>query len=133
MPRLLIVRVGAMGDVLHALPAVAAFRRAKPDWQIDWVVDERWQSLLTGDDERGPVVDSSLTVPIKSWKAAPFSPATFKSLLSFRKERGNYDLIAAWQGTLRSSLIGWLASGSRLIGYEDPRESLASVFYAQTF
>ena len=37
--KLLIVRVGAMGDVLHALPAVAALRAARPEWEIDWVVD----------------------------------------------------------------------------------------------
>jgi heptosyltransferase-1 len=132
MPRLLIVRVGAMGDVLHALPAAAALRAAQPGWSIDWVVDERWQPLLTGDDNRGPVVDTSLAVPIKAWKAAPFSPSTCKSLLAFRKARGKYELCVDMQGTLRSSFIGWLASG-RLIGYEDPRESFASAFYAQTF
>ncbi|MEI9968090.1 MAG: hypothetical protein WDM87_05490 [Terracidiphilus sp.] len=44
--RLLIVRLGAMGDILHALPAVTALRLAHPDWQIGWVVEPRWQALL---------------------------------------------------------------------------------------
>ncbi len=44
--RLLIVRLGAMGDILHALPAVTALRLAHPDWQIGWVVEPRWQPLL---------------------------------------------------------------------------------------
>ena len=44
--KLLIVRVGAMGDVLHALPAVAALRAARPEWTVDWVVDPRWSPLL---------------------------------------------------------------------------------------
>lgn len=36
-----------MGDILHALPAVTALRMAHPDWLIDWVVEPRWQALLT--------------------------------------------------------------------------------------
>jgi heptosyltransferase I len=44
--RLLVVRLGAMGDILHALPAVAALRRAHPSWDIGWVVEPRWRALL---------------------------------------------------------------------------------------
>ncbi|HEV2136492.1 MAG TPA: glycosyltransferase family 9 protein [Terracidiphilus sp.] len=44
--RLLVVRLGAMGDILHALPAVTALRIAHPEWRIDWVVDPRWRALL---------------------------------------------------------------------------------------
>jgi heptosyltransferase-1 len=52
--RLLIVRLGAMGDILHALPAVTALRLAHPDWQIGWVVEPRWQPLLNaGNREQG--------------------------------------------------------------------------------
>ncbi len=40
------VRLGAMGDILHALPAVAALRRAHPSWDIGWVVEPRWRALL---------------------------------------------------------------------------------------
>ncbi|MGA9071922.1 MAG: hypothetical protein WB424_16790, partial [Terracidiphilus sp.] len=47
--RLLVVRLGAMGDILHALPAVTALRLAHPDWQIDWVVEPRWQALLAAE------------------------------------------------------------------------------------
>jgi len=39
--RLLVVRLGAMGDILHALPAVTALRKAHPSWVIDWVVEPR--------------------------------------------------------------------------------------------
>ena len=52
--RLLVVRLGAMGDILHALPAVTALRLAHPTWQIGWVVDPRWQALLkAGTEGRG--------------------------------------------------------------------------------
>jgi len=44
--RVLIVRIGAMGDVLHAMPAVAALRAAHPDWFIGWAIEPRWSDLL---------------------------------------------------------------------------------------
>jgi heptosyltransferase I len=51
--RLLVVRLGAMGDILHALPAMTALRQAHPSWQIGWVVEPRWQALLRAGTE-GP-------------------------------------------------------------------------------
>ena len=51
--RVLIVRIGAMGDVLHAMPAVAALRERHPDWFIGWAIEPRWSDLLqiTGDPD----------------------------------------------------------------------------------
>ncbi|QMV19291.1 glycosyl transferase [Granulicella sp. 5B5] len=132
MARLLIVRVGAMGDVLHALPAAAALRRVRPDWEIDWVVDERWQPLLTAEIP-GPVVRVSFTVPVRAWKSAPLSRETVRSFLEFRKLRGHYDMVVDMQGTLRAAAIGRLAGGGTLAGYEDPREGLAGTLYGQSF
>jgi heptosyltransferase-1 len=125
---MLIVRVGAMGDVLHALPAVAALRRAQPEWWIDWVVDDRWQPLLDS-DVRGPIVDVAFRVPIREWKRAPFAASTRRSLLEFKNLRGRYDFVVDMQGTLRSAVIGWLAGKQELAGYCDPRESFAKWLY----
>ncbi|HEX4319518.1 MAG TPA: glycosyltransferase family 9 protein [Acidobacteriaceae bacterium] len=47
--RLLVVRLGAMGDILHALPAVTALRKAHPAWRIDWAIEPHWMPLLTAD------------------------------------------------------------------------------------
>src|ERR1700744_2264068 len=112
--KVLIVRVGALGDVLHTLPAAAALRRARPDAGIDWVVDERWRALLTDDEVAGPVVRESFAVPIRAWKEKPFSLATLSSLAGFRKLRGRYDAVVDMQGTMRSGLIGRLAGGRTL-------------------
>ncbi len=129
--KVLIVRVGAMGDVLHALPAVAALRRARPDWTIDWAVDERWAPLLVASDGRGPVVDKVYTAAVKAWGASPLSPVTFGSIRALRRElrAGGYELAVDMQGTIRSAVIGRLAQAGKLAGYDDPREAPAKRLY----
>ena len=54
--RVLIVRLSAMGDVIHTLPAAQALREAFPDAMIGWVIEERWAELLCapGTPRRGP-------------------------------------------------------------------------------
>lgn len=129
--RVMIVRVGAMGDVIHALPAVAALRRSRPEWRIDWAVDERWAPLLLNRLRLGPVVNAIHRAPVRSWGKSPLSPGTFSSIRRLRAEMraGKYDLAVDMQGTIRSAAIGWLAHTGKLAGYNDPREAAAKRFY----
>ena len=131
--KILIVRVGAMGDLLHALPAVVALRAARPEWVIDWVVDPRWAPLLVDGEGRGPVVNGVHLAETKLWSRAPLSWATLRSVLALRRalRAGEYDLVVDMQGTLRSAVIGWMAGAKRLVGYGDPREGMAGWFYSE--
>lgn len=129
--RVLIVRIGALGDVLHALPAVAALRHAHPDWQIDWVVDPRWAPLLTNGEGHGPIVHRVHLAETKLWSRSPLSPTTLRSILSLRRQlrAERYGLVADMQGTLRSAVIGRFATAPNFAGYADPREPLAAHLY----
>lgn len=131
--RVLIVRVGAMGDVLHALPAVAALRRARPEWRIDWVVDPRWAPLLADMDgeRRGVVVDRVHLAEAKMWSAAPLSWGTLRSVATLRRalRAERYDLVVDVQGTLRSAVIGRFAKAREFVGFADPREAAAARLY----
>ena len=129
--RVLVVRVGAMGDVAHALPAVAALRRNRPDWVIDWAVDPRWAPLLVSAQDEAPVVHRVCLAETKLWSGRPLSVATLRSILTLRREvgRAHYDLVVDMQGTLRSAVIGWMAGAREFSGYSDPRESPAAWFY----
>lgn len=129
--RVLIVRVGAMGDVLHALPAAAALRRARPDWQMDWAVDARWAPLLVNSEGKGPVVNRVHIAPVKAWGNSPLSAKTFGSIRTLRRSlrAGAYDLAVDMQGTIRSAVIGRLAKAGVLAGYADPREAPAKRLY----
>ncbi len=78
------VRLGAMGDVLHALPAVAMLRRALPEARIGWVVEQRWRELLCAPEvelagSRGagrPLVDEVHLVDTRGWRKRLFGPET---------------------------------------------------------
>jgi heptosyltransferase-1 len=131
--RVLIVRIGAMGDVLHALPAVAALRAARPEWTIDWVVDPRWSPLLVDGEGCGPLVNRVHLAETKQWSGEPLSWATLRSVLALRGvlRAEPYDLVVDMQGTLRSALIGRMAGAKTLAGYGDPREGLAARLYGR--
>ena len=129
--KILIVRVGAMGDVLHALPGVAALRAARPEWEMDWVVDPRWAPLLADEAGRGPVARRIHLAETKLWSKAPASPATLRSIFELRKvlREERYALAVDLQGTLRSAVIGRMSGAGQFAGYSDPREALAKKFY----
>ncbi len=132
--RVLVVRVGAMGDVLHALPAVTALRQAWPDAAIDWVVDPRWAPLLVDEAGVGAVVSRVHLAKTRLWSRRPLSWATGRSLLGLRRalDAGRYTHVVDVQGTLRSAVIGRMAGGGVFAGYDDPREALARLFYTRT-
>lgn len=130
--RLLVVRLGAMGDILHALPAVTALRAAHPSWRIGWVVEPRWRALLGApeSDSRGPlqpVVDRLHFAHIRNWKQSPLSRNTLADIRALRRElRGcQYDVVVDLQGSVRSAVIARMAGCRRIIGEASPRERAA--------
>ena len=121
-----------MGDILHALPSVTALRQAHPSWVIDWVVEPRWQALLsaTGATERGPaqpVVDRLHFAATKLWRKAPLSRETLHDLRALRHalRAGTYDTVLDLQGAIRSSMVARLTGSRRRIGEAEPREKPA--------
>lgn len=129
--RVLIVRTGAMGDVLHALPAVAALRAAEPGAEIVWAVEPRWAPLLIDAAGHGPVVSRIVLAETRAWSAAPCSRSTLRSILALRTQlrTGPFDAVIDMQGTLRSAVIARMARGPGVTGYNDPRERAAALLY----
>ncbi|WP_109486140.1 glycosyltransferase family 9 protein [Occallatibacter savannae] len=141
--RLLVVRLGAMGDILHALPAVTALRKAHPEWVIDWVVEPVWSALLTA--ETGAVRDTSAAKPkqpivdrvhfagTRKWRRNVFARETRQELAALRRglKREHYDAVVDMQGAVRSALIGRMARSRRYIGEARPRESAAKLLFTE--
>ena len=132
-----------MGDVLHALPAVTALRKAHPAWKIDWAIDPRWLALLTAEHENAalgadrnrarPVVDQIYLVPTKDWGRAPFKMQTWREIRELRRDLrvGLYDAVLDMQGAIRSSIVARMAGCRRVIGEAAPRESVARWLYSE--
>ena len=141
MERILIVRLGAMGDIIHALPAVAAMRERYPQTEVDWLIERRWVELLavpgtppTGPrSSQKPRVDNIHVADTKSWRKQLFSSATraeFRQLrngLAARRFTHVFDM----QGSIKSAVLARYAGASRVVGYKAPREKLASLLYHQ--
>lgn len=139
--RLLIVRLSAMGDVIHTLPAVHALRQAFPRAFIGWLIEERWAELLCapGSPRRGarsplrPLVDEVHTVNLKAWGKSPFSIATLQRAATVWNDvrDAGYDVAVDLQGAMRSAALARLSGARVVYGAAEPRESPASLWYTR--
>jgi heptosyltransferase-1 len=119
-PRILVIRLGAMGDVIAALPAVASLKHSIPHSKITWVVEPKWSVLLEGN----PYVDSVMLLDRR----------TFSGLGSAWRElrAARFDLAVDFQGLIKSALVATIARPERIFGFDaaHARESAASWFYS---
>jgi heptosyltransferase I len=139
--RLLIVRLGSMGDIIHTLPAATALRRAFPEVSLGWVVEERWAELLCTLPEprsgplspRRPLVDRVHTVNTKTWRKSLFSTQTWEQIAAGLSElrAQRYEVAVDFQGAVRSALTARWSGASVIYGVAQPRENVASMFYTR--
>jgi heptosyltransferase-1 len=143
-PKILLVKLSSLGDVLHNLPIVWDLRARLPDAQIDWVVEEGYvhllEPLLSRDGFRG--IDRIIPFGLRRWKKNLFRLATWQEFFAFRKilQSTTYDVLIETQGLLKSAIvcslakksssavIAGLANATEFSGYEP----LARSFYNQS-
>ena len=117
---ILIVRLGAMGDLIHALPGAASLKHSFPEARITWVVEPRWVPLLEGNGFVDRIVVFRRDEP-RSWR---------RTKDELRAER--YDLAVDFQGLVKSALIAHVARPERIAGFGSSviRELPAGLFYS---
>ena len=130
-----------MGDVLHAMPAVAALRELHPEWEIHWAIEPRWSTLLASGcvaepAVRGacmPLVNGWHAVRTRIWQQRPFSWATVADIRGLRAElrAERFDVCVDMQGLIRSAVVGRMAGATRFVGRDAPREGVAKILYGQ--
>ncbi len=115
------MRLGSLGDIVHAIPAAAAIRRAFPQAKIDWLVDARHEQLL----ELVPVVDARVAVRTSGVRSIVSSVRQLR--------RRGYDVAIDLQGLLKSAVLARLSGSTRVIGFPAPllRERAARLFYTE--
>jgi len=120
--RILIVRLGSLGDIVHAIPAAAAIRRAFPQSSVDWLVDVRQRAVL----ELVPVVDRHIAVDAGSAGSLRSAVGDLRS--------ARYDVALDLQGLLKSAVLARLSGAQRVIGFPSDllRERAARFFHTET-
>ncbi len=118
---ILVLRLGAMGDIVHALPAAASLKQSFPHRKLVWVVKPRWIPLLEGN----PYIDELLALP----------DGRLRLLGEGRRKLSEVRPVLAFdfQGLLQSALLGKLSKPAEFFGFDESvaRERFASRFYTQ--
>jgi len=130
--RIVLVRLSALGDIVHTWPLAEALRAALPRAHLTWVVEEPLRTLVDGH----PAVGAVLTVASRRWRRSPFSTRTRLEIGSLRTRFAELqpDIALDPQGVLKSALVTRLSGAQRRIGLARPwrRERLAGFAYSET-
>lgn len=143
-PKILLVKLSSLGDVLHNLPIVWDLRKRLPHAQIDWIVEEGYVHLLeplrTTEKCRG--IDRIIPVAFRRWRKNLFSIKTWREFFAMRKllQATTYDVVLETQGLLKSALVCALAnksdqaivSGLGNATEHSGYEPMARMFYTQS-
>ncbi|MEQ1738516.1 MAG: lipopolysaccharide heptosyltransferase I [Methyloglobulus sp.] len=123
--RIAIVKLSALGDILHAMVALQFIKQHVPDIEIDWIVEERFAGVLYNN----PDISQILTVNLKALKNNKL--AIFQEIKKIRQyAKNHYDLVIDAQGLIKSAITARLL-GKRVAGFDQNsiREKAASWFY----
>lgn len=129
---ILIIKLSAIGDVIHTLPSLRALKETFPHSRITWVVETAAADLLGGN----PDLDRVIVFPRKSWVRNLKQWRDLGKTLAeagdfFRALRDRkYDMIIDFHGLLKSAVLAFAARGSRKIGYDSYQE-LSGLFYTE--
>jgi heptosyltransferase I len=139
MQKVLIVRLSAMGDILHALPAVTALRKTHPELDIGWLIEDRWQPLLRAHADASPpsaeqpLVNRVHITKMAQWRKSWLGSETRIQLKALRDElrAASYDAVIDFQGALRSALFARASRAPRILGEDEPREWIARYLFSE--
>lgn len=130
--RIVLVRLSAVGDIVHTWPLAVAMRDALPRVHLSWVVEEPLRPLVEGH----PCLDEVVVVNTRRWRRAPLSPVTRTQVARVRRRLRNLepDLAIDAQGLLKSAVVTHWTGAPRRVGLRRPwrRELLAGFAYNET-
>jgi len=124
--KICIVKLSAMGDIIHAMVALQFIKKEIPGAQIDWIVESGFKGVL----ENNPHIDNILPVNLKSIKKKKSEIFNqYKILKTYSKN--NYDIVIDAQGLLKSAIVSRIIGAKIISGFDKNsiREGIASVFY----
>jgi heptosyltransferase I len=117
--KILIVRLSAIGDVVHVLPALRLLRSHFPESKISWLVEDKAGDILTD----YPDIDDVIVFPRKKWRGEILKIKKnlniLSDILSFYKKlrKEQYDLVIDFQGNLKSGIMNLITGSANRIGF----------------
>jgi lipopolysaccharide heptosyltransferase I len=129
-PRVVLVKLGALGDAVYAFPVVSALKAWRPEARITWIIEARLHDL----PRLHPAVDEVVTIDTRGWRRAArrgrWATAWRGFAGYYRSVSGRFDVVLDAQGLLKSGIAGWLTGAPVRIGLapEDCREPLSARF-----
>lgn len=128
MVRVAIVKLSALGDIVHAMVVLQLIKKHLPDIEIDWIVEEGLAGVL----EHNPDIDQILPVRLKALKKSP--SLLFEEIRKIRAyARSEYDVVIDLQGLIKSALLSRMLGESAGFDRNSIREKAASFLYRKTF
>ncbi len=125
--RIAIVKLSALGDIVHAMVGLQFIKQSIPDIEIDWIVEEKFSEIL----RHNPDLSQILTVNLQSIKLSKLKLFNeYQRIKNYAKN--HYDLVIDAQSLIKSSVVAKLLGG-KLFGFDraSSRESFAALFYDQ--
>jgi heptosyltransferase-1 len=125
--KIAIVKLSALGDIIHSAHILQFIKKKQPSIEIDWIVEEAFAPIL----EHNPHIDEIKKVNLKSIKNDKL--AIFKEIKKIRSF-GSYDLVIDLQGLIKSAIVSRLLS-KNVVGFDknSTREGLSALFYKTSF
>ena len=112
---ILFVKLGAIGDIVHTLPALSAVRKAFPDAHISWAAERRSAEILRGN----PLIDELIEIDTKSIRTRQNADGILNEIRTQAKglRRNKYDVAIDFQGLLKSAAIAKFSGAPRRFGF----------------
>ncbi|WP_323593420.1 lipopolysaccharide heptosyltransferase I [Aliarcobacter butzleri] len=127
MKRIAIIKLSAMGDIIHAMVALQYIKKQYPNLKIDWFVESAFAPIL----ENNPDINQIIKLDLKSIKKD--KKEIINQIKLIKKYKTNsYDLVIDAQGLIKSAIVSFFLGKSR-VGFSknSTREKLASFFYTK--
>jgi heptosyltransferase-1 len=114
--RVLIVKMSAMGDIIHALPVLDYLHQASPGIEIDWLVEEPFLDVVAGN----PLIAKVQVARSKAWRKRPLCSATLAETGALKRalQERDYHIVFDIQGNIKSGIYGWLTGVENRIGFD---------------
>ncbi|MCG6964781.1 MAG: lipopolysaccharide heptosyltransferase I [Acidobacteria bacterium] len=130
--RIVLVRLSALGDIVHTWPLAEALKRHLPESRLMWVVEEQLAAMVEGH----PAVDEVLTVSTRRWRRRPLASGSRKEMTRVRATLRGFQPTHCLdpQGVAKSALVSWWSGAPERTGLARPwrRELLAGAAYTRT-